>query len=115
MIKFFTFFGALFSICVFICQDPIFRVEPPNWWTGMVHNEIQLLCYGNNLANCDFKIGQIHNDVHLKAITKTSNPNYVFIDIEILKNANPQNIKLEFSKNEDLFKSFDFPIYKTQK
>lgn len=112
MRKFFTFFSALFSICVFICQDSIFRVEPPNWWTGMVHNEIQLLCYGNNLANCDFKIGQIHNDVHLKAITKTSNPNYVFIDIKILNNADPQNINLEFSKNGDLFKSFDFPIYK---
>ena len=89
MRKFFTFFSALFSICIFISQDSIFRVEPPNWWTGMVHNEVQLLCYGNNLANYDFKISQAHSDVNLKAITKTSNPNYVFIDIEILNNAIP--------------------------
>jgi hypothetical protein len=112
MRKFFTFLSALFNICVFISQDSIFRVEPPNWWTGMVHNEVQLLCYGNNLANYDFKISQSHRDIDLKAITKTSNPNYVFIDIEILNNAKPQNINLEYSKNGVLFKSFDFPIYK---
>ena len=58
MRKFFTFFSALFSICVFISQDSIFRVEPPNWWTGMVHNEVQLLCYGNNLANYPSVAGQ---------------------------------------------------------
>ena len=26
------------------------RVEPPNWWVGMEHNEIQILCYGDKIS-----------------------------------------------------------------
>jgi len=26
------------------------RIEPPFWWTGFEHREVQLMLYGNNIS-----------------------------------------------------------------
>ena len=101
----------MLSIIVVFSQKIDFRIEPPNWWTGMEHNEVQILFYGENIANYDLTTLQNNNDIEIKSITKTSNSNYTFVDIEISKTALPQNIEFNFKNDNKLIKAFNFPLY----
>ncbi|WP_394748211.1 glycoside hydrolase family 13 protein [Spongiimicrobium salis] len=90
-------------------QNPIQRVEPPNWWVGMTHNEIELLVYGNNIASYDFVL-MPYEGVMLKEIKRTSNKNYYFISLNITPEAKPGNIVLKFSKQKASEIMYEYPL-----
>ena len=37
------------------------RVEPPNWWVGMEHNEIQILFYGDKISEFFPKLRNVNS------------------------------------------------------
>ena len=85
------------------------KIEPPNWWSGMKWNKVQLMVYGKNLKNisADFtnskiKVLKIHN---------AASTDYSFIDIEIPYNAVPGVYKLILKKGNQSTTA-DFPILK---
>lgn len=47
----FLFF--IFTIHVFSQTISINKIEPPNWWSGMKLNKIQLMVYGENLGEAE--------------------------------------------------------------
>lgn len=55
------------------------KVEPPFWWSGMHLEELQLVFYGENIA--DYKVS-VSNEVVINNIRKTENPNYIFVTID---------------------------------
>ncbi|MGB8705908.1 MAG: cyclomaltodextrinase N-terminal domain-containing protein, partial [Gillisia sp.] len=55
------------------------RVEPPFWWSGMKMNELQLMFYGKDIA--DYNVS-VEKGVTINDITKTENPNYVFVTLD---------------------------------
>ncbi|MCD4734896.1 MAG: glycoside hydrolase family 13 protein [Bacteroidales bacterium] len=57
------------------------RVEPPFWWTGMENSELQILVYGENIA--DLKLQFEYPGVALEKVVYVQNPNYVFIYVDI--------------------------------
>ena len=73
------------------------KIEPPNWWTGMKHNKIQLMIYGKDIANV--KVNSKSSDIKIQKLHSVENPNYLFVDIAINKNAKAGEHKLIFSKN----------------
>lgn len=73
------------------------KVEPPNWWTGMETNEIQLLIYGKNISETVAHIN--HSGVELDSVIKVENPNYLFLDISISENLKPGTFDLVFAGN----------------
>lgn len=79
------------------------KIEPPNWWTGMKHNKIQLMIYGKDIA--DVKVNSKSSDIKIQKLHAVENPNYLFVDIAINKNAKSGEHKLIFSKNG---KTFDY-------
>ena len=89
----FSFSSILFS------QAPIInKIEPPNWWSGMKHNKIQLMIYGENLSGIKaefesekLKVGKVY---------QVENSTYAFIDVEISENAEPGDYELILSNTK---------------
>jgi neopullulanase len=59
-------------------QAQIEKVEPPFWWSGMQQEDLQIMFYGKNIAEYDVVAG---DNVIVKNIIRTENPNYVFLTI----------------------------------
>ena len=67
-------FLILFSLSLTtscIAQDiKINKIEPPNWWSGMKWNEVQLMVYGENLNNVNVEF----DSPEIEVITIQSDP-----------------------------------------
>jgi len=114
---------SLFIFMIFLFSQgfsqEIKHIEPPFWWADMHNTQLQILCYGKNLASYDIQVskGKILN------IRKTENPNYLFVlmdtkgveagtfDILFLKNKKVKHKEAyqlkKRSKNARFRKSFD--------
>ncbi|MFA9190581.1 glycoside hydrolase family 13 protein [Flavobacterium sp. FZUC8N2.13] len=92
IVKVVTLLLLLFSLGT-IAQ--IQRVEPPFWYAGMHNPEVQILFYGNKIAENEVTVS---NAIPIKDIQKTENPNYLFVTIDT-KGIAPQDIVFSFSKN----------------
>ncbi len=92
-------------------QLRIARIEPPNWWTGMRMDQIQLMVYGENLQNLT---AQFHSpQVTVLRTLRTSNPSYAFVDIEISPEALDGAYLLTFTAHGDTV-SVNYPILPRQ-
>jgi glycosidase len=89
-----TFFLAAFLITVAATAQE-YAVYPSHWWTGMKNPSLQLMLRGNNIAQQfpQFKLPasgvRVAEGVQLKAVHRVSNPNYIFLDLQIAPNAKP--------------------------
>lgn len=74
---------VVLSLVLFqIFSAQIQKVEPAFWWKGMKNPELQILVYGKNISQFDVELS---NKIEIKDITKTENPNYVFITVDTNK------------------------------
>ncbi len=63
-------------------QAPVIeRVEPPNWWTGMKWNKVQLLVSGKGLARAQFTC--VDHQLVVEKVTASENGNYAFVNVQI--------------------------------
>ncbi|UOB18792.1 glycoside hydrolase family 13 protein [Abyssalbus ytuae] len=69
------------------------KVEPPFWWAGMNAGELQLMVYGKNISQYEPQI----NGVNISDVTKTENPNYLFITVQTT-GITPGKVKIDFKK-----------------
>ena len=83
------------------------KMEPPFWYEGMNKSEVQVLFYGKNIAENTVSIS---NNVVITNVTKTENPNYIFVTIDT-KNVSAQSLKFTFKKGKKSFTK-DFEIKK---
>ncbi|WP_445718144.1 glycoside hydrolase family 13 protein [Flavobacterium sp.] len=83
------------------------KMEPPFWYEGMNKSEVQVLFYGKNIAENSVSIS---NNVVITNVTKTENPNYIFVTIDT-KNVSAQTLKFTFKKGKKSFTK-DFEIKK---
>jgi neopullulanase len=75
-------------------ESIIERVEPPFWWVGMRQTELQLLVYGQGIGK--FKVKSPKQALALLGTTKTDNPNYLFINLAVAKDAQYGDYPIEF-------------------
>ncbi len=83
------------SASLFAQKIDLQRIEPPNWWANMNNPHLQLLVYGKNISKTDIVINS--EKVELKTVSKVQNPNYLFLDIDIKKEASPGNFEILFN------------------
>lgn len=84
-------FTALAHVC--FAQTPaVTKLEPPNWWTGMRTNAIQLMIYGENLSG--IRVTSSSPSIGIRKVHAIENPSYAFVDIEIKRTAQPGNHRL---------------------
>lgn len=101
----------LLCLCSFACTADavqIKRLEPANWWTGMQHPELQLMLYGNDIARLTPALN--YEGVQLTAVTRTSNPNYLFITLRLAKDVQPGDITLQFYLKDKPVLSHQYPL-----
>ncbi len=68
----------LVSISFFFGHAQLQKVEPPFWWKDMKTPELQLMLYGDNIANYSFEM----EGVAIIGIQKTANSNYLFVTLD---------------------------------
>jgi glycosidase len=83
----------------FVSQaSPIKTIEPLFWWTDMANPQVQLMVYGEDIGNSKAML-------HYPGVTvvKTeviNNPNYLFVTLNISKQAAPGRLNLQFTRTE---------------
>ncbi|MCK8524068.1 glycoside hydrolase family 13 protein [Aquimarina sp. D1M17] len=81
------------------------KVEPPFWWSGMQAKDLQLMVYGKDIAKLDVS----SDDLEITKVTKTENPNYIFITINTTSvEAGKKKIKL--SEAGKIHSSIDYEL-----
>jgi glycosidase len=86
------------------------RVEPPFWWTGFKNSSLQLLIYGKNIGKTNPSI--VSTEVKLKNVHVMENPNYLFLDIIISKDAQPGSFPIVFYKDGQKVTEYNFGLRK---
>ncbi len=60
-------------------ENLVERIYPLHWWSGMANPRLQLMIYGKNISGFELKTENPYAEV--MEIHKTSNSNYLFIDL----------------------------------
>lgn len=90
MFKLFRFsvlcFLSFFLLLTFSGFSQDYKCYPTNWWINMKYSDIQLMIHGKDVGKSDaFSIS--YPGVKLERISKTENPNYVFLNFTITESA----------------------------
>jgi hypothetical protein len=84
---------------VTLAQHTIKRVEPPFWWKEMHNPELQIMIYGENIAEL---IPEIEYDgITIKRTVLVENRNYLFIYLDIKPEVTPGEITIQLKNNEN--------------
>ena len=82
------------------------RIEPPCWWVGMKNPELQIMVYGPGIGEAHVSVD--YPGVRLKETVKTENPNYLFLYLDIEKDAAPGRMDLSFeTAGETIVRSYE--------
>ncbi len=85
------------AFSAFSSQENNLDVYPPNWWAGMQHAEVELMIFGNDVA--DDKVSLSKGSVQIKQSRALDSENYLFVTLDA-SDANPQELVLTL-KDED--------------
>jgi glycosidase len=99
-------FGFTFSLC---SQNvSLEKVEPPFWWAGMNNPNLQLLVYGENISTTTPEIK--YKGVKILDSRTLTNPNYLFIDLEIGTKTKPGSFTIEFKQGGTVQAEYSYEL-----
>jgi glycosidase len=64
-----------------VLAGPVERVEPPSWWTGFKHTELQLLVHGEDISAYAPNVEA--DGITLSRVEPGDSPNYLFLYLDI--------------------------------
>lgn len=102
------FFLFLLSLQPLSAQSQIQHIEPPNWWTGMIHNEVQVMVHGEKIAELRPKVN--YRGVTLTQITSSENPNYQFLTLSIAEDAEAGEVQIDWYKIDKKVLVYQYPL-----
>ena len=76
------------------------RVEPPDWWVGMKDPRLQLMVHGADIASAQPRLQAA--GVRIERVTRTDNPNYLFIDLSLSPDVAPGALDLQFVRGGEV-------------
>jgi glycosidase len=82
-------------------------VEPPNWWTGMQWNEVQLMLYGDHLDEVAATVPE--NGVRVTGVQTVPSDSYAFVTLAVADDAPAQSYTLELTHG-DTRTTIEYPI-----
>ena len=91
--------NLLFVLCCcsqIIQAQTIERIEPPNWWAGMKHPQLQLMVYGERINELVPAIQ--YPGVRIERTVRVENPNYLFIDLRLAPDVQPGTLNITFNR-----------------
>lgn len=96
--------------CLPLFSNNIQRIDPPMWWTGFQNPNLQLMVYGENIADLNPEIS--YPGVSIFAVTKAQSPNYLFIDLKIDETAEAGTFDILFKKGKKVQSSWKYTLAK---
>ena len=107
-------FSRSVALLLFFSLQTVFaqiieRMEPPNWWTDMEHNSVEVLLYGENIGSLAPQLNS--KQVRLEQTIRVENPNYLFLKLIILSEAKAEDLRIHFYDKKKKITSVVFPIY----
>ena len=75
---------------------------------GMKESALQLMVYGKGIAAYDVKTD--YPGVRVTTLVRTENPNYLFVNLDITREAAPGTVKLTFTSGKKKL-THDYPLY----
>ncbi|MDO5509233.1 MAG: glycoside hydrolase family 13 protein [Weeksellaceae bacterium] len=102
-------FLLLFALVVFqILNAQEIRIEPPNWWTNMQHDTVQILLYSSDIGQAEFSTKS--NNIKILQQHSAENSNYKFLDIAISRNAIAGDNPISYTTSNGAIRSINFPL-----
>lgn len=89
-------------------QNRVERVEPPCWWTDMNSQELQVMVYGDNLADLTPSIS--YDGVSVERVISVENRNYIFIDLTIDPETEPGTFLIEMKRGKKVVGSYSYQL-----
>jgi glycosidase len=86
---------AILSITTLSSQE--LSVEPPNWWYGLQSDTVQLMLHGNKINHLKVSLEK-QNGGSIKSISKSDNPNYLWVTLDLSKVSSPTNLDIILSE-----------------
>ncbi len=107
----FSIFGFLlffFSVTAHAQEASSIRIEPPFWWTGMTDSTLQLMVYGQGIAEC--AVVSQNDNIRVVRSRRADNPNYLFVDLVIPSQAQPGFHKLIFEYQREIVGTVNYEL-----
>ena len=83
------------------------KIEPPNWWIGMEWDTLQLMVYGEDLANVD--VISENDGLVILGVNTVENSSYLFVDVAVSETLEAGSYKLIFERN-GAETEFSYPV-----
>ena len=97
---------VLFLLISIITFAQIQKVEPAFWWHGMKNSDLQILVYGKDISKYEVELS---DNIKVKDLMKTENPNYVFITVNTEEVQNP-SFKINFKNGKKTVDSYIYEL-----
>jgi len=97
------FLSSFLFLSLSLTAGNINRIEPAFWYVGMNKPQLQLMVYGDEISKVDVKIN--YPGVSIDSLVHLDSPNYLFIYLNLNKDAKPGTMKLTF---KSAVKSFTY-------
>ncbi len=98
--------SILFLLISSFAFSQIQKVEPAFWWKGMKNPQLQILVYGKDIAKYQLELS---DNIKVKDLTRTENPNYVFITINT-DEVQKSSFKINFKKGKKTVDSYTYEL-----
>ncbi|HEY8403946.1 MAG TPA: cyclomaltodextrinase N-terminal domain-containing protein, partial [Flavobacteriales bacterium] len=74
-------------------------MDPPNWWLGMKHSQLEILFYGSDFHLYEITLESAHT--YIEDIHAFPNTNYILVKIHIGEEQQPGTIKFRFQNKKN--------------
>ncbi|MFO7998763.1 MAG: glycoside hydrolase family 13 protein [Bacteroidales bacterium] len=101
------FVAVLFVFSGLSAQEAPQHVEPPFWWSGMTHTELQLMVHAPDIGLS--RVSVDHPDVRIQEVVAVDSPNYLFVYLD-LKGVDPGVFRIDFYADGRLRYSYDYEL-----
>lgn len=100
-----------FYLLLLLCLASLFsaqlkKVEPAFWWKGMQEPELQILLYGEKIAN---KTLELSDGIQPLEIKKVENPNYLFVTIDT-RAVKGNRFELRFKEKGKIISKYSYEL-----
>jgi len=99
----FSFFSWAFTNA----QTVIDHLEPPNWWVGMKESSLQLMVHGKGIGKAT--VEAVYPGLTIQKY-QASGDNYLFVDLDISKEAKAGKFDLRFMVGKKLLATYAYEL-----
>ena len=100
---------SLAAVPVYALQQGEIEVYPPNWWAGMQNPEVELMIYGEDVA--DDAVSLATGNVKVSRVKALDSENYLFVTLDT-SGAQAQDLVLTLTDNDRSQRTVHYPLEK---